>query len=119
MEAADDICYQIMDAEDAHKLKIVNHQEVADLFLGFFEDNRAAQMRRTMARLDDPNERVAYLRSNVIGALVEDCARVFVENEDGILSGKMQGSLVERPNPCSAKHTPPAPKSMGENLQGT
>jgi dGTPase len=99
MEAADDICYQIMDLEDAHKLKIVNHQEVADLFLGFFEDSRAAQMRRTMARLDDPNERVAYLRSNVIGALVEDCARVFVENEDGILSGKMQGSLVEKTEP--------------------
>lgn len=52
-----------------------------------------------MARLDDPNERVAYLRSNVIGALVEDCARVFVENEDGILSGKMQGSLVEKTEP--------------------
>lgn len=99
MEAADDICYQIMDLEDAHKLKIVNHQEVTDLFLGFFEDSRAAQMRRTMARLDDPNERVAYLRSNVIGALVEDCARVFVENEDGILSGKMQGSLVEKTEP--------------------
>ena len=99
VEAADDICYQIMDLEDAHKLKIVNHQEVADLFLDFFEDSRAAQMRRTMARLDDPNERVAYLRSNVIGALVEDCARVFVENEDGILSGKMQGSLVEKTEP--------------------
>ena len=71
-----------------------------------------------MARLDDPNERVAYLRSNVIGALVEDCARVFVENEDGILSGKMQGSLVEKTEPVLQRSIRRLlRKSVGENLQ--
>lgn len=104
MEAADDICYQIMDLEDAHKLKIVSHEEVASLFLSFFDTSRADQMRKTMMRLDDPNERVAYLRSNVIGALVEDCARVFVENEERILACGMDGSLIGNVNPrlCTA-----------------
>ncbi len=111
MEAADDICYQIMDLEDAHKLKIVGHDELTDLFLGFFEDAQCDRLRATMKHLDDPNERIAYLRSHVIGCLVEDCARVFVDNEEAILGGEMQGELIEHIDPhlrvgyenCSAK----------------
>lgn len=96
MEAADDICYQIMDLEDAHKLKIVSHTEVVDLFMNFFGERRRGEMYERMMQLDDPNERVAYLRSSVIGTLVDGCARIFVENEERILRGEMQGSLVER-----------------------
>ena len=99
MEAADDICYQIMDLEDAHKLKIVSLGEITELFLSFFTSRRAGEMKTTMDRLDDPNEKVAYLRSNVIGVMVEDCARVFVENEDAILNGKMKGELVGHTDP--------------------
>ena len=39
VEAADDICYQIMDIEDAHKLKILTTDETIALFLGFFDEN--------------------------------------------------------------------------------
>ena len=38
VEAADDICYEIMDLEDAHKLKILSFEEAQQLLLGFFED---------------------------------------------------------------------------------
>lgn len=99
MEAADDICYQIMDLEDAHKLKIVSHGEVVDLFLGFFTAERRERMTEQMLRLDDPNERVAYLRSGVIGALVDNCAKVFVDNEDLILRGGLSGGLIEHIDP--------------------
>lgn len=95
MEAADDICYQIMDLEDAHKLKIVSHAEVTDLFLGFFTPERRERMTASMLRLDDPNERVAYLRSGVIGTLVDHCARVFADNESQILEGTMPGELID------------------------
>lgn len=95
MEAADDICYEIMDIEDAHKLRILSHDEVIDHFLNFFETpvrNRRGEM---MTRLDDPNEKVAYLRSSVIGTLVNACAEAFIANEEAILSGRFQGPLVQ------------------------
>ncbi|MDE6011027.1 MAG: dNTP triphosphohydrolase [Muribaculaceae bacterium] len=94
VEAADDICYQVMDIEDSHRLKILSTAEVADLMLGFFEPTEQERMRRSMARLHDPNEQVAYMRSYVIGAMVTDCGRVFVENEAAILNGTATGSLI-------------------------
>ena len=95
MEAADDICYQIMDIEDAHRLKILTTPEVTDLLLGFFDPSVRDRRLESMRRLDDPNEQIGYLRSRVIGELVAGCARVFVDNEEGILEGSFKGSLVE------------------------
>lgn len=96
MEAADDICYQVMDIEDAHKLKILSLETVRELLLGFFTDERRTRMEHTMARLDDPNEKVAYLRSNVIGTLVGACAQVFVDYEPEIMEGSFTGCLMDR-----------------------
>lgn len=98
-EAADDICYQIMDLEDAHKLKIQSEREVTDLFMAFFDEKRQESCRNTLMRLDDPNERIGYLRSNVIGAMVESCAQAFVDNEERILAGEYVGNLVDLMSP--------------------
>ncbi len=98
-EAADDICYQIMDLEDAHKLKIIALQEVVELLLGFFGSTDKERMQRMMNHLDDPNEKIAYLRSNAIGAMVVDCADVFSKNEETILAGEFRGTLVDNMNP--------------------
>lgn len=95
VEAADDICYQIMDIEDAHKLKILSTHEVIELFVSYFDDEQKEHIYETMKRVEDPNEKIAYLRSKIIGALVNACADVFVENETKILEGKMQGSLID------------------------
>lgn len=94
VEAADDICYEVMDIEDAHKLRILTTAEVLDAFLGFFEGERRERMIRTMATVSDPNEKIAYLRSCVVGALVEQCAKTFIENEDAILDGTFSPSLL-------------------------
>lgn len=99
VEAADDICYQIMDIEDAHKLKILSTAEVTDLLLGFFDASRRERSAKAMARLDDPNEKIGYLRSNVVGTLVTDCARVFLENEREILNGTFRGCLLDSVRP--------------------
>ena len=99
MEAADDICYQIMDIEDSHKLRILPTSKVTELLLGFFPDERKARMERTMAKLDDPNEKVAYLRSSVVGAMVEGCADAFIELEPRIMRGEHPGPLVEKMEP--------------------
>lgn len=48
-----------------------------------------------MANVSDPNEQISYLRSSVIGRLVDAAAEVFVENEDLILEGRFKGSLLD------------------------
>ena len=100
VEAADDICYEIMDIEDAHKLKILSTEEVIPLLLSFFDHARRSHIERIMGNVDDPNEKIAYLRSCIVGALVEKCADAFAAHEDEILSGSFKGSLIDHiPDP--------------------
>lgn len=96
VEAADDICYQIMDIEDAHKLKILTSEETKNLFLGFFTDERKVRIEGTMKLVTDVNEQIAYLRSSVIGQLIDQCSAVFVENEEAILNGTFTLSLIKK-----------------------
>ena len=95
VEAADDICYQVMDIEDAHKLRVVGTDEVIRLFLGFFDEEKRRHMIDVMDKVEDPNEKIGYLRSCVIGTLVKQCARTFVDNEPAILAGEFEGSLLD------------------------
>ena len=95
MEAADDICYQIMDIEDSHRLNILSTEEATSYLLNFFEKNRQEKLTRGMSYLDDPNEKIGYLRSSVIGTLVENTADVFVENLPTIMEGEKLGALVD------------------------
>lgn len=103
VEAADDICYEIMDIEDAHKLKILTTEETLELFLAFFDDERREHIRRVLDMIDDANEGIVYLRSCVIGCLESECVRVFVEHEDEILAGTFQGSLIKNIAPVPRK----------------
>ncbi len=95
VEAADDICYEVMDIEDAHKLGLIPTQQVMELLLGFFPADRVEHMYEVMSHVDDPNEKIGYLRSAVIGALVRVCAQAFVDNEDAIMKGRFRGSLLD------------------------
>lgn len=97
VEAADDICYEVMDLEDAHKLKILPTDEVLATLLRYFEDDpaRSESIRASMNRVADPNEKIGYLRSCVVGCLVERCAETFLENEPAILHGTFDGSLLD------------------------
>ena len=95
VEAADDICYEVMDLEDAHKLGLLATGEVTELLLSFFEPERRSRIVDNMERVDDPNEKIGYLRSSVIGVLVNACARTFTDNEEAILAGDFEGCLVE------------------------
>lgn len=95
VEAADDICYQIMDIEDAHKLKILTTDETKELFLGYFDDDKRKKRVETLKMVSDVNEQIAYLRSSVIGQLIDECSEIFIENEKDILSGTFEGSLIK------------------------
>ena len=95
VEAADDICYQMMDIEDAHKLKIITTDETKELLMAFFSEDRQSRLRSTFQIVNDINEQIAYLRSSVIGLLVRECTRVFLEHEQEILAGTFQGALIK------------------------
>ena len=82
VEAADDICYEIMDLEDAHKLKILSYAETEELLLGFFDEDVKQKILRRIhdEELEDPNEKVVYMRACVIGKLENECVNAFVEH---------------------------------------
>lgn len=97
VEAADDICYEIMDIEDSHKLKILSYEETSRLLLSFFTADMQEHINSRLERegVDDPNERVVYMRACVIGKLVNECVEAFVRHEDEILAGTFEGSLID------------------------
>ena len=96
VEAADDICYEIMDLEDAHKLKILSYEETAQLMLSFFDETQQKNILQRIIDegLTDDNEKVVYMRACVIGKLESECVRVFIEHEEEILNGIFEGSLI-------------------------
>lgn len=96
MEAADDICYQIMDIEDAHKLNLQSTEKTIELFLQFFEGERLQRVKRNMDLVDDVNEKIGYLRSSIIGSLVKECAEAFMQNEERILNGAFNDTLIKQ-----------------------
>ncbi|NLB25964.1 MAG: dNTP triphosphohydrolase [Bacteroidales bacterium] len=98
VEAADDICYQIMDLEDACKLGILSHEKVKELYMGFYdpaEDKSIIKNIETvLKRVTDKNEQISYLRAGVIGKLVRESISVFFKNYNEILNGTFQKNLV-------------------------
>lgn len=98
VEAADDICYQIMDIEDAHKLGILSFEKTKDLLLAFFNDDSSTlkSLSDVCESVTDLNEQIAFLRASVIGKLVEECTAVFIESYPAIMSGAFKGSLVKQ-----------------------
>lgn len=105
VEAADDICYEIMDIEDAHKLKIVTFDETEHLFLDFFDEMAQNSIRQRIADegITDENERVVYMRACVIGALERACVDAFMRHEEDIMNGTMKGCLVDNIEPRLAE----------------
>ena len=97
VEAADDICYEIMDIEDAHKLKILSFEETAHLLMGFFDEETQQHIKQRIADegLTDNNEKVVYMRACAVGKLENKCVEAFVANEEAILNGTFEGSLID------------------------
>ena len=97
VEAADDICYEIMDIEDAHKLKIISYSDTSAMLLRFFDEGTRQRIENRIIEegVTDNNEKVVYLRACVIGLLESECVQAFLDHEDEILSGTFEGSLID------------------------
>lgn len=98
-EAADDICYQVIDIEDAHRLGILSPGEAEDYLLSLMisigrpEDNMD-RVRKTLHGIGDPNEKIAYLRARCINTLTLQAADVFIWKRTDILNGTFDSTLI-------------------------
>jgi len=99
VEAADDICYEIMDIEDAHKLKILDTEKTFELLLNFFDPvddfDILKHKDKVFREVTDTNEQIAYLRALVINKLVNETAQNFLDNYNLIMEGKYESTLVK------------------------
>ena len=103
VEAADDICYEIMDIEDAYKLRLLTFEETRDLLLGYFDECEREHIKKAYPYVTDKNEKIVYYRSRAINLLEHECVNVFIENEEAILSGTFKGSLIDNIKPHIAQ----------------
>jgi len=107
VEAADDICYQIMDIEDAHKLKILSHKETMELYLNFYDQVQDKAIldgiAKTLNVVTDPNEQISYLRARVIGLLVDNCVEAFMSGYQSIMDGTQEKPLIKEISPVASK----------------
>jgi dGTPase len=100
VEAADDICYKVVDMEDAHRLGILSHNTVKDAFIHVIAsiNREGEQVERTLntyEKIGDLNEKISYLRAKAINILTLTAADVFIENRASILSGKFNDTLLD------------------------
>ena len=95
VEAADDICYQMMDIEDAYKLKLLTPRETKELYQLFLDEKKKERVDEVFRLVTDENEQIAYLRATAIGILVKECTQVFMNNEESILEGNFEGALIK------------------------
>ena len=98
MEAADDICYLVLDMEDAHKRGIVGTETIERCFLSFFDPETEKEFYRHKEKayndVSDVNERMAFLRAMLINKLVNCVSQVFVDHYEAIMEGEFSKSLI-------------------------
>lgn len=93
VEAADDICYTIIDFEDGINLGLVSEDFALEYLIKLVKDSIDTSKYKTLETKED---RISYLRALAIGSLINDAVKVFVENEEAILNGKFPFALTDK-----------------------
>jgi dGTPase len=95
MEAADDICYRVIDLEDAYRRGIVGFEETSEYLSGVANQPPRPVDPETFAGILAHDERIAYLRAKAINNLIHQCAQVFADNGAEIMSGGFDKPLTD------------------------
>lgn len=97
---ADDICYQIMDIEESHKLRILSYDETVSSLESFYDKNEDREdlkiIARTFKMVTDKNEWIAFLRAGIINKLINAYAEVFCQNYEVIMNGDFNSTLIKQ-----------------------
>ncbi len=94
MEAADDICYGLIDLEDGLEMELLDYAEVEALLLDLVGDDLPETYRQLGPR-DSRRRKLAILRGKAIEHLTNAAAHAFVAQQDRLLAGELSGDLVE------------------------
>ncbi|MGB3181383.1 MAG: dNTP triphosphohydrolase [Cyclobacteriaceae bacterium] len=92
VEAADDICYNIIDLEDGCRLGFVSFEEARDLLAELLGDSYNADK---LNNYRSNSEKIGTLRALAIGRLIQQCTHKFLEHEEAILEGSFDQSLTD------------------------
>lgn len=97
VEAADDICYNIIDMEDAHRLGIVSTSDCENLFLDLIEseNQNANRVKEKLTIITNNNERISYLRAKVINALINKSIEIYTQNFERVKQGNFEKALLD------------------------
>ncbi len=98
VEAADDICYSIIDVEDSQRLGIIDHDKCRKLFLNLVESLDPSQIEKTkitLKSISDKNDRIAYLRAKSINLLTQKSVEVYQNNFEQIVKGDFNTALLD------------------------
>ncbi|WP_370897928.1 deoxyguanosinetriphosphate triphosphohydrolase [Chryseobacterium gossypii] len=97
VEAADDICYNIIDMEDAHRLGIVSTADCQNLFFELVksETDDVNRVKRKLDSISNDNEKISYLRAKVINALINKSIEIYRQNFNAILEGNLDKALLD------------------------
>ena len=93
VEAADDICYTIIDFEDGINLGLVSEDFALEYLIKLVKDSIDTSKYKTLTTKED---RISYLRALAIGSLINDSVKVFIDNEEAILEGKFPFALTDK-----------------------
>jgi dGTPase len=93
VEAADDICYTIIDFEDGINLGLVSEDFALEYLIKLVKDTIDTAKYQTLTTKED---RISYLRALAIGNLINDAVRIFIENEEAILKGEFPHALTDK-----------------------
>ncbi len=93
VEAADDICYNIIDVEDAHRLKIFSTDDVEDLFLPLMGDEMP-KVKERARKITDANDRISFLRAKAINSLIYHCSETFWKYHNDICNGNHNKDIM-------------------------
>ncbi|MBL7471864.1 deoxyguanosinetriphosphate triphosphohydrolase [Robertkochia sediminum] len=93
VEAADDICYTIIDFEDGINLGLIGEEYALEYLINLVRDSINTAKYHALSSRED---RLAYLRALSISTLINDAVRIFLENEEAILAGEFHVALLER-----------------------
>ncbi|HBV17552.1 deoxyguanosinetriphosphate triphosphohydrolase [Chryseobacterium carnipullorum] len=97
VEAADDICYNIIDMEDAHRLGIVSTSDCENLFFELIksESSDMDKVKNKLSSISNENEKISYLRAKAINALINKSLEIYKNNFETILQGNLDNGLLD------------------------
>ena len=93
VEAADDICYTIIDFEDGINLGLIDEEYALEYMIKLVKDTIDIKKYHSLKHKKD---RISYLRALAIGVLINEAVEIFIANEEDILKGRFNKSLLDK-----------------------